>query len=249
MEVRVMNRVRSSRRAPVILGIAMSVSTALGGAPPAATAPTGRASAAPPRAASAPSAASADLESLIRELGATDSAARTRAAEALRSRGESALDALLAHVCDPDAEIALRCLDLLPSPADPHRRVEVVRQLIDSGKPEQVEKAVEFLFQEGASVKDAFTAEAVGTAGQKDSPFKRGAPPIVEELRLWVEHERFMKPRLATLPADQVGRQRKLLEEIRRGRMQAAYLLAIAEIGEMNLNRETPARRRPPEQP
>lgn len=213
--------------------------SAFGATPPSASAPAG--------AASAP-VDPVVVEAAIAQLGSTDVAERESAERFLRAAGEAAIPALLAHISDPDLEIARRCLAILPMPRDPAERARVACRLLESGRGDAGERAVPFVFEGAPLVLAPFRAALAESDMPADSPQRRAADYMMEELRLWVDHLTFMQPRLPKMTVKRRTHHEKLMADIRGSRMESSRLMVIAEFGEAAA---PPAelKRRPPVQP
>lgn len=219
-----------------------------------ATLANGAAFAAPPPSASAPiSAASkpidpAVVEAAIARLGSADAGEREYAERTLREFGDRAAPALFAHVTDPDPQIARHCLAMLPMPRDPTERARAACRLLETGRGDAGERAVNFIFEGATDVLKPFQAALAASNMPVDSPQRRAADFMLGELDLWVAHFELMQKRLPNMKPEDRARHEKLMAETRASRMEASRLMVVAEFGEAAA---PPAelKRRPPVQP
>jgi hypothetical protein len=132
-----------------------------------------------------------NIDDLVRQLGDPRFAHREIAQERLSALGESALDSLLAHLDDPDPEIARRVLAILPAPATPEGRAEVAVRLLAIGSRDHLRRAVVILFADpSAEMVDAFEQAAVRAGGAAAAV----AEPILEQLQNWrVQDDRIQR--------------------------------------------------------
>ncbi|MEE8171055.1 MAG: hypothetical protein V3T70_10950 [Phycisphaerae bacterium] len=174
---------------------------------------------------------------MIRQLGDPEFSRREAATAALIKLGEQAVDALLAHLNDPDPEIAARAGGIIPMPIDIDRRVNVACRLIETARFDLVEKGVWMLFEDAEAALERFR-RAARTAGPVVT---RAAPDIIDCMERWISTNRLFQQNLsrrAALPperrfSDEKYRQLERNNEmIRTDLAQAAWLYTVAVIEE-----------------
>lgn len=117
-------------------------------------------------------------ESLVAQLGDPRFERREAAQRQLRELGEAALPVLLAHLADPDEEVARRIADVLPIPRDGTRRVDVAMRLLSTGRREHLRQAVVILFMDPAAVVEEFRRASAAERGVAAAM----CAPILEQL-------------------------------------------------------------------
>ena len=171
--------------------------------------------------------ASREIEALVAQLGDRNFERRELAQVRLGELGETALPSLLAHLTDPDPEIARRVIELLPIPTDPARRVEVVMKLLATADREHLRKAVVILFQDPGAVDLAFRTAMADQTGLTAAM----AAPILEQLDSWRSQDgRYRKnvSRNAVRNPEGVARLSRLHADTPAYLAEAAYWLALS---------------------
>jgi len=127
----------------------------------------------------------AEIEALVRQLGDRSFDRREHAQQRLAALGEEALPALVARLRDPDPEIARRVVELLPTPRDPARRIDLAVRLLETGDREQLRKAVLMLFQDPGAIDEGFREAVAHSTGLTAAVVL----PIIEQLEAWRDQE------------------------------------------------------------
>lgn len=183
---------------------------------------------------SAPAVNPSDVEQLIRRLGDTDYHVRRAAHDALIALGDAAVDALLAHLSDPDHEIAGRVSAILPTPVDPELRARVAVRLIETGRLDLLRKAVDILFDDPETALEPFRKRATDPSAHRY--VRMLAPDIVRSLEDWIGFAQIGRRLIAAAQgrddAEAVAQHRNHIEEQRRSLKTVAYLYSEATLVE-----------------
>ncbi|MCK6485497.1 MAG: HEAT repeat domain-containing protein [Phycisphaerae bacterium] len=183
---------------------------------------------------SAPAVDPAHVERLILQLGDKDYHVRRAAHDALVALGDAAVDALLAHLSDPDHEIAGRVSAILPTPADPELRALVAIRLMETGRLDLLRKAIDILFDDPESAIKAFRERSGEAAAH--AYVRLLAPDIVRTMEDWIGFaqigRRLIQSAEARGDADGVAQQKSNIEEQRRSLKTVAYLYSEATLVE-----------------
>ncbi len=188
---------------------------------------------------------------LIRQLGAAEYKKREQAQAELNHIGEPAVPVLCEFVGDPDREIADRVFALIRRPRDVGIRVEVAARLLETGKPDWMERGGYMLFQTPTEDYEPFLKRTSDARGLPRAIFT----PVADQLRNWRDATLRFEKRQAELQeagkTEQALKEREMHEGSMYYEAEAAYWMALdasEEYSTVDASEPKPASK-PPQSP